>query len=660
MKKNSLKTCLILFAMLSFSFVFLTLIFHYDNKYYQHQAPVKNGILDLKDISLEENKLYALVDNWMYYNHQYVNAANVSQQAKNTYVYLGQYPDFSMRNTTLSPYGVSTYRLQLKATKQTKTLSLYFPELDTAAEVWLNDQLLFKNGDVTTTPITSFIKNQVVSFPLQQDSDLFVIVGNDTHYYSGMQFPPVLSTSQGILQLVVCKLVFYGVLCFSSITIALYSLVVWLRYRYDTIMRCFGIATLSFAFFLSKEFLKMVGIHHISLFYALQDMAYFLMLSQVLRINTYLCNFQNRKLYRYLVNPFCYIICILAFFSASFLPNGKAALLALYGTLIDTFKYLSLLYVLYTSYLCLYHQRPQALSLICANTFYIIGILYTLVFANLFEPLAFGWPNEYFSFFVVLAFAVLMGRRTILMLKENEALTEHLGELVDERTRQLELLLKERKAMLSEFAHDLKAPVSSMQSFIELIRLEDIQVDHEVEQYLTIIERKSDELQKRMQTFQAFSKLDVIEMVKKKFSLADFLQKFYVDNRPDCEAKGIYFTYDPGSENPVFYGDKAQLTRALENLLYNAISFTPLNGKIHLSLETSKEHLKITLQDSGCGIPLEDQKHIFEKGVSLREDGQDRGFGLYIAKSIITSHRGRITVQSDGIHGTTFQITFPL
>ena len=157
---------MIVLIILSSSF-FLSFINRYDNKYYNVQAPVKNGQLLSNQLMLEDNALYSLVDNWLFYPHIYRNAT-ANQDARGVYTYLGQYPDFSMRYAARSPYGVSSYQLSIPATESGQTISIYFPEIDIASEIWLDDTLVASNGNVKTAPIKARIQNTVITFSTEK------------------------------------------------------------------------------------------------------------------------------------------------------------------------------------------------------------------------------------------------------------------------------------------------------------------------------------------------------------------------------------------------------------------------------------------------------------------------------------------------------------
>jgi two-component system, OmpR family, sensor kinase len=113
-------------------------------------------------------------------------------------------------------------------------------------------------------------------------------------------------------------------------------------------------------------------------------------------------------------------------------------------------------------------------------------------------------------------------------------------------------------------------------------------------------------------------------------------------------------------------GDPDRLKQVLVNLVGNAIQYTPTGGDIVLSLSKSDNQAKLTISDTGPGIPAEDLPHVFErfyrgeKSRSRSLDGKGFGLGLSIAYWIIKNHNGRIDVNSHEGRGTTFCIWLPL
>jgi len=102
----------------------------------------------------------------------------------------------------------------------------------------------------------------------------------------------------------------------------------------------------------------------------------------------------------------------------------------------------------------------------------------------------------------------------------------------------------------------------------------------------------------------------------------------------------------------------------LTNLLSNAIKYTPPNGEITIRLTTEPPWLCIAVQDTGIGMTPEEQDHIFDRFYRARNratrETSGTGLGLAITRSLVELHDGRITVESQPRHGSTFRVYIPL
>jgi signal transduction histidine kinase len=97
----------------------------------------------------------------------------------------------------------------------------------------------------------------------------------------------------------------------------------------------------------------------------------------------------------------------------------------------------------------------------------------------------------------------------------------------------------------------------------------------------------------------------------------------------------------------------------MDNLLGNALKFTPPGGKIRVQALAFEDEVRISVADTGPGIPPEAFSRIFEPYWQVRRTRSGMGLGLFIAKTIIEGHHGRISVDSSPGHGTTFYFTLP-
>ena len=112
------------------------------------------------------------------------------------------------------------------------------------------------------------------------------------------------------------------------------------------------------------------------------------------------------------------------------------------------------------------------------------------------------------------------------------------------------------------------------------------------------------------------------------------------------------------------YADISLIQRVLENLVGNALKYTPAGGRVSISVQQSAAGIGVSVADTGPGIPREALPHIFDRFYKADEPGGERkgsmGLGLAIAKRILELHSGEISVVSEERQGTRFQFDLPL
>ncbi len=114
---------------------------------------------------------------------------------------------------------------------------------------------------------------------------------------------------------------------------------------------------------------------------------------------------------------------------------------------------------------------------------------------------------------------------------------------------------------------------------------------------------------------------------------------------------------------PVLRGSSMRLRQVIDNLVVNAIKYTPENGKIRVSLHCKSDQIIFDVVDTGIGIPPADQPHIFEKfyrAENAPADTPGTGLGLSIVKSIVENHHGLIWVESVYGRGSKFVVVLPI
>ncbi|HBF3053032.1 TPA: histidine kinase [Clostridioides difficile] len=665
-KYNILKGTLIVLIVSLLAITGLNLLYKYDNKYTYKSIRASNGILTIDNDTFTKGKLVFLIDDWEFYNHKIFKPNDFTEQdIKPEYVFIGQYPDFSMRKGTQSPYGNATYRMRIKNEGKDKLLSLELPEIFSASEVWINGEMVSKLGDVGTEKYRPKIKNSVVSFIAKKNTEIIINVSNFSHYYSGLYYPPALGETKDISNMMFYRLLFYSIICFTTFAIAIFSLSVWFLSNKSKIYLYFGCMCVFFAIHVSYPFVHLLGLPLVSFTYAVEDLSYFMVVLCIICINGSISKIEENKVYRFLILPLGITMSIISIVIPIILFPYDMYFVNIYGKLIDIYKYIVFIYILMSSLVSIYKktcsEHISSYILVSVNTVFGISILFDAVTSNRFEPIFTGWQTEYCGFVIVILFSVMMINRNRI-IKENEKLTRNLEHEVEVRTNELTTLLNERKRFLADVAHDLKAPVSAIQAFIDLIKVGNIHVDEETRTYLYAINQKSNEVQNRVRSLQEFTSQDKSIGISEKICLNNFIKEIYENNLPDTQACGVNFEAYVLEKKIYAKINKEMLTRAFENLIYNALTFTPFDGKIILSMDKEDGFAIIKISDNGKGIPPENIPKVFDRFFTERDNNEPKGqgLGLYIVKSIIREHGGEIFVDSELGKGTVFTIKLSL
>ncbi|WP_195269410.1 sensor histidine kinase [Eubacterium sp. 1001713B170207_170306_E7] len=637
-------------------------LYRVDNKYTQTTPQAENGVLTLTADTLSKDKLLCLVDGWAFFQGKHLNpvdfATDGSEQPEPAeYVYIGQYPDFSMGGREHSPYGTGAYHLKIINEGQPAVLSIAFQEIFSSADIWINGELVESLGVTDPQAYKPYIKNTVVSFEAGAETDILINTANFSHYYSGIYYPPILGEASEISHLIFMNQLFYAFLCIASLVIALFTLVVWMSPKRDRLFFYYGLMTLAFGLHVAYQPLRWIGVPLTGSLYALEDCAYYVMLLCVVAISSIISQVSRKSIYRAFILPLSATLCVVSVVVPLLVLPGAPWLVSAYGGFLDFYQLLVFVYLMAAAVLALKQREVKAYFLMAANAVFGISLLVQITSSNAFEPIYTGWQSEYCGFILVLIFGGMMVFYYRQVLNENKRLTAHLEEEVAARTRELTTLMNERKKFLSDLAHDLKAPVSAIQGFIELVKYGNVQVDDEIQRYLEVINQKSNEVQTKVRSLQEFTSQDEAVMKKEKMDLGRLLDDFYENNWPDAEANGVGFSVIKPGKPIEMMGNRELIYRVFENLFYNAMSFTPMNGRIVVELTLEQGWAVIRFSDNGAGIPPDILPKIFDRFFTTRGEGSgSQGLGLFIVRYTIKAHGGTIDAVSEMGEGTVFTI----
>ncbi|SFB24766.1 two-component system, OmpR family, phosphate regulon sensor histidine kinase PhoR [Lentibacillus halodurans] len=227
--------------------------------------------------------------------------------------------------------------------------------------------------------------------------------------------------------------------------------------------------------------------------------------------------------------------------------------------------------------------------------------------------------------------------------------------------KRLELM---RKDFVANVSHELKTPITSIKGFAETL-LNGAKNDQEsLDRFLTIINDESTRLQGLIEDLLTLSKLEKDEfklirtVVDMNLLIGEILP--VIDQR--ANQREITVTADV-QDGITLHADGERIKQVIINLLTNAISYTPENGEVNLTVNNEGEMIHIQVSDNGIGIPEKAIPRIFERFYRVdkarsRNTG-GTGLGLAIVKHIVEVHDGKISVESEPDQGSTFHVYLP-
>jgi signal transduction histidine kinase len=230
----------------------------------------------------------------------------------------------------------------------------------------------------------------------------------------------------------------------------------------------------------------------------------------------------------------------------------------------------------------------------------------------------------------------------------------------NERLREADRLKDEFVALIS---HDLRTPLTSITGYVELALEDDL--SDEARGFLGVVARNAERLLGLVNDLLFVARLQAGEMSLERMEvdLADVVRDAVHALEPRAAAKRITLTCTADSV-PELHADRGRVLQVLDNLVSNAVKFTPEGGSVHVSVERGAGRVAVEVTDSGIGIAPEDQRRLFERFYRA-ENAVERqvpgtGLGLYISRAIAEAHEGRLTVRSEVGRGSTFRLELPL
>ena len=260
------------------------------------------------------------------------------------------------------------------------------------------------------------------------------------------------------------------------------------------------------------------------------------------------------------------------------------------------------------------------------------------------------------------------GRVDVTNRDELGALAANVNRMNDELRRlykELEAASQHKSDFLANMSHELRTPLNAIIGFSQVLREGMFgDVNEKQTEYLEDILSSGNHLLSLINDVLDLSKVEAgqVELEIASFSLQDALERGVVMVRERATGDGVQVLLAADPEVDVVEGDERRIRQVIFNLLSNAVKFTPVGGVVDVRAMRINGEVRVSVADTGPGIAAEDHERIFEEfqqtaaGVEQREG---TGLGLALSKRLVELHGGRIWVDSEPGHGSTFVFALP-
>ncbi len=222
-----------------------------------------------------------------------------------------------------------------------------------------------------------------------------------------------------------------------------------------------------------------------------------------------------------------------------------------------------------------------------------------------------------------------------------------------------------RREFVANVSHELRTPLSIFQGYLEILSDNPDMTEEERRPIVETLQRHSHRLNLLVEDLLTLARL---ESRREKLNLesvcmGELLRDIQRDWNLRFSDKEVTLQLQLAEELPRIQADRARMEQVMNNLLENALKFTPAKGKVVISAAPANGRLEIRVQDNGAGIPAGDLPHIFERfyraDKARNRAGGGTGLGLSIVKHLVQIHQGSVRAESQEGRGTTIIIELP-
>ncbi len=223
-----------------------------------------------------------------------------------------------------------------------------------------------------------------------------------------------------------------------------------------------------------------------------------------------------------------------------------------------------------------------------------------------------------------------------------------------------------RRDFVANVSHEMRTPVATLRALVEALMSGALEDAERGRRFLSDLDSESGRLAGLVEDLLTLSRLETAEFAPQPnyFPLEELIMQVQDDKRILAERYGIELDFRKQGEGIIMYGDRGLVRTAIANLVDNAVKYNRPGGRVEIAATSDDDDVRITVTDTGIGIPARDRQRVFERFYRVdrarsRETG-GTGLGLSIVRHVAELHDGSVSVTSTEGEGSTFTLTLSL
>jgi signal transduction histidine kinase len=239
------------------------------------------------------------------------------------------------------------------------------------------------------------------------------------------------------------------------------------------------------------------------------------------------------------------------------------------------------------------------------------------------------------------------------------------GKIDRDNVERSEELMRQKEDFAASVSHELRTPLTSILGYLELIEQSNAERSQPDDGYLVVVKRNAERLLRLVSDLLLVSEVEdsMLALEFQDVDLHELARECVEAAKPAADAKGIVLQLTEASALHLG-GDRGRLAQMMDNLVSNAIKFTPDGGTVTITTAVRDGQGVFEVADSGMGISAADQAHLYDRFFRTHDAAAQAipgtGLGLTITKAIVDAHGGSVDLRSTVGRGTTFVVTLPV